>query len=413
MNLLTQIRSLFEPVLDANSRRTRRRCRIYLAAIKPAANAEHGDYQANCAMALAKALGQKPPDVAKAIVAKLPANDMLEPPTVAGPGFINLRLEAGLAGEGGSADRDRPEARRRAGREAADVRHRLQRARTSPSRCTSATSAARSSATPSTRLLRFLGHTVITDNHLGDWGTQFGMLLYGYKNFRDEAAYERRPGPRTGPAVRPRPQAVQEGRRRRGRGTGRRPDRSRRASEETAKLHAGDPENVALWKQFMPRCMEEIHAIYRRLGILPFDYEHGESFYNPMLAGVVEDLLAKGHRGREPGRGRHPEREGDHSAGPRRSRRRKSRRRSSASATGRSRTRPRDLATIKYRVEHLHPDAMLYVVGLPPGAALQDAVRPGPALGLRPRRTRRTSASARCSARTRSRSQPARAARRS
>ena len=153
-----------------------------------------------------------------------------------------------------------------------------------------------------TRILRFLGHTVITDNHLGDWGTQFGMLLYGYKNFLDEAALRSRPGARTGPALRPRPQAVQEG------GDDedeedRPTTRSTKACrEETAKLHAGDPENVALWQQFMPHCLAEIHADLRPARHPAFDHEHGESFYNPMLPGVVDDLLAKGIAARARGR---------------------------------------------------------------------------------------------------------------
>src|SRR5207244_7459714 len=63
--------------------------------------------------------------------------------------------------------------------------------------------------------------------------------------------------------------------------------------QETAKLHAGDPENTALWKQFMPWCLEELDRVYRRLDVR-FDHTHGESFYNPMLPDVVKDLLAKG-----------------------------------------------------------------------------------------------------------------------
>ena len=62
--------------------------------------------------------------------------------------------------------------------------------------------------------------------------------------------------------------------------------------EETAKLHEGDPENLRLWQMFMPWCLEEINRIYRRLDVV-FDCTFGESFYQPMLAGVVEDLLAK------------------------------------------------------------------------------------------------------------------------
>ena len=114
---------------------------------------------------------------------------MLEPPTVAGPGFINLRLKPDWLADQLRAIADRRAARRR-------------RVAT-PQDLSSSTTRAPNVAKPlhvghlrSTiigdalaRLLRFLGHTVITDNHLGDWGTQFGMLLYGYKNFRDEAAF--------------------------------------------------------------------------------------------------------------------------------------------------------------------------------------------------------------------------------
>src|SRR5438270_10419039 len=64
----------------------------YVAMVKPAQDARHGDYQANCAMALAKTLGKKPRDVAQEIVNGLDLGDFLEPPEIAGPGFINLRL---------------------------------------------------------------------------------------------------------------------------------------------------------------------------------------------------------------------------------------------------------------------------------------------------------------------------------
>src|SRR4051812_13833724 len=93
MNLLHHVRGLFDPVLEQFAP-DKSKLPDLLAAIKPAANAEHGDYQANFAMQLAKALGKKPPDVAKEIIATLPANDLIEPPTVAGPGFINLRLKS-------------------------------------------------------------------------------------------------------------------------------------------------------------------------------------------------------------------------------------------------------------------------------------------------------------------------------
>src|SRR5262249_55584806 len=129
-----------------------------------------------------------------------------------------------------------------------------------------------------TRLLRFLGHKVITDNHLGDWGTQFGMLLYGYKHFRDEEALRTYPA-REMARIYLHVRSLMRGDEDQETGT---PDPVAQACrQETAKLHAGDPENVRLWQMFMPWCLEELNQTYRRLGILPFDHTHGESFYNP------------------------------------------------------------------------------------------------------------------------------------
>ena len=187
MNLLTRIRSLFEPVLVDIAPDTSKVPDL-LASIKPATNPEHGDYQANVAMALAKSLGQKPQELAKAIVGRLPANDLLEPPTVAGPGFINLRLRSAFLA--------------RAVQEiAADPRLGVEAVK-SP-RTFVIDYSGQNVAKPlhvghlrSTiigdalvRILRFLGHKVIGDNHLGDWGTQFGMLIYGYRNFLDKKKY--------------------------------------------------------------------------------------------------------------------------------------------------------------------------------------------------------------------------------
>src|SRR3954463_3505035 len=93
MNLLHQLRSLFEPVLTELAP-DRAKVPDYLNAIKPAGNPDHGDYQANLAMALAKPLGKKPPELAKDVIARLPANDVIESSSVAGPGFINLKLKS-------------------------------------------------------------------------------------------------------------------------------------------------------------------------------------------------------------------------------------------------------------------------------------------------------------------------------
>ena len=131
--------------------------------------------------------------------------------------------------------------------------------------------------------------------------------------------------------------------------------------QETAKLHAGDPENVALWKQFMPACLAEIHADLSPARILQFDHALGESFYNPMLAGVVADMLAKGIAAESQGAVVVPNAKGLVPATPEEIKKEEPpaliRKRDGAFTYTTT-----DLATIKYRVEHCHPDAMLYVV---------------------------------------------------
>ncbi len=164
----------------------------YAAMVKPAQDARFGDYQANCAMSLGKVLGKPPRAVAQTLVERLRLDDLLEPPEIAGPGFINLRLRTDWLA-------------RQVRAMAADDR--LGVAPASPPKTFVIDYSSPNVAKPMhvghlrstiigdalARLLRFLGHNVVTDNHLGDWGTQFGILLYGYKNLRDEAAFQADP----------------------------------------------------------------------------------------------------------------------------------------------------------------------------------------------------------------------------
>jgi arginyl-tRNA synthetase len=311
------------------------------AAMVKATDPRHGDYQANCAMSLAKVLGQPPRKVAETIAARLDLADMLEKPEIAGPGFINLRLRPDwLAARMQEIARDD-----RLGVQPAQSARTFVLDYSSPNvakpmhvghlRSTIIGEALK-------RLLRFLGHAVIADNHLGDWGTQFGILLYGYKHFRDEAAFQADPVRelarlyihvrslmKTGEDEETAADPIAEA-----------------ARQETARLHAGDPENVRLWQLFMPACLEEINRIYRRLDVT-FDHMHGESFYNPMLADVVRDLLAKNIA--EHSQGAVIVRIGEQVA--------LIQKRDGAFTYTTS-----DLATIRYRMEHWHPDAMLYAV---------------------------------------------------
>jgi arginyl-tRNA synthetase len=331
----------------------------YAGLVKPAQKPEHGDYQANCAMPLGKALDRKPRDVAEEIVRRLDLGDVLAPPEVAGPGFINLRFQSDWL-----ADQLRTAA--------ADDR--LGVAPAAEPRTYVIDYSSPNVAKPLhvghlrstiigaalTRLLQFLGHRVVTDNHLGDWGTQFGMLLYGYKHFRDEAALKADPVRemvRLYLQVRGLTKGTEDDE---GEVT-RTPEEAAhyaRCLEETARLQAGDPENVALWKQFIPWSMGAITPLYDRLGV-SFDHYLGESFYNPMLAGVVADLLAKGIATESGGAvvvflKPPPEDGSEHRADA-----------VVRKKDGAFTYTTTDLATIQYRMTEWKPDAVLYVVGAP------------------------------------------------
>ncbi|HVS36281.1 MAG TPA: arginine--tRNA ligase, partial [Gemmataceae bacterium] len=254
----------------------------YAAMVQPAKDARFGDYQANCAMSLGKALGKPPREVAKLLVERLRLDDLLEPPEIAGPGFINLRLRTDwLARQVGVTAKD----------------DRLGVAPVAAPKTFVIDYSSPNVAKPMhvghirstiigdalARLLRFLGHTVVTDNHLGDWGTQFGMILWGWKHHRDEQHYRDAPVQELARLYRLAQTAIKAG--------DAAVDEDSRA--ETAKLHAGDPVNRALWQEFMPHCLEALGKVYARLGV-QFDEQRGESAYDAELAGVVADLRARG-----------------------------------------------------------------------------------------------------------------------
>lgn len=163
-----------------------------LQMVRPAQDPRFGDYQANCAMPLGKQLQKSPRDIAATIVERLEVSDFCEPPEIAGPGFINLRLKDDwLAERLTEAIHD----------ERLSVTA-VERPRTVVIDFSSPNVAKpmhvghiRSTVIGDaiSRTLRFLGHKVITDNHLGDWGTQFGMIIHGFKHFVDREAYEKHP----------------------------------------------------------------------------------------------------------------------------------------------------------------------------------------------------------------------------
>ena len=164
----------------------------FAAMVKPTQDAQFGDFQANCAMPLAKQRGTNPKALAAEIVGKLDIADLCQPPEVAGPGFINIRLKDDWLIE-------------QTNRSIADVRLGVDVV-AKPKRIVidySAPNVAkpmhvghlRSTVLGNAlyRVAKFLGHHVLGDNHIGDWGTQFGMILFGYKNFLDRAAFDAAP----------------------------------------------------------------------------------------------------------------------------------------------------------------------------------------------------------------------------
>jgi arginyl-tRNA synthetase len=340
----------------------------YALLVKPAGDPKFGDYQANLAMSLGKELGRPPREVAEAVVAALDAGDLLEKAEIAGPGFINLWLRRAWLGDS-------------VRRVAADDR--LGVAPAAKPRTIVIDYSSPNVAKPlhvghlrSTiigdaikRMLQFLGHRVIADNHLGDWGTQFGMLLYGYKRFRDDDALRADPVREmvrlyilvrglTKPADKEDDIPGEE----RGKYTPEEVAEAKRVlaacRDETARLQAGDEENVSLWKQFIPWSMATITPIYERLGVT-FDHFHGESFYNPMLPGVVDDLLARGLASESQGAVvvflTPPPEDGSERQADAVIRKR----------DGAFTYTTSDLATIRYRMEEWKPDSILYVVGTP------------------------------------------------
>ena len=248
--------------------------------VETARDKSHGDFASNLAMMLAKPAGMKPRDLAEKIVAALPANEAVAQVTIAGPGFINFFQDrAWLAAQLQQAlDDPRLNVAR------PDPTQRVVVDYSSPNLAKEMhVGHLRSSIIGDAvaRVLEFLGHTVIRQNHVGDWGTQFGMLLAYLEENPVTAEAE------LGDLENFYRQAKQ------------RFDESEefanRARERVVQLQAGDPECLALWNRFNSISLGHCQAVYDRLGVslTPADVR-GESAYNDQLADVVDSLQNAG-----------------------------------------------------------------------------------------------------------------------
>jgi arginyl-tRNA synthetase len=308
--------------------------------VVPATDPRHGDYQTNLAMVLAKTVKQNPRALASQIVQRISFQDMGPEPEIAGPGFINFRLSGKFVGE-------------RLRQVALDDR--LGVALSANPQTIVIDFSSPNIAKPMhvghirstilgdalARVSRFLGHRVITDNHIGDWGTQFGKIVYGWKNLLGRAALSADPMGelvriyREAEALSKSDAAVLSA-----------------CREELVKLQQGDPANLGIWQETVALSTQEFSRIYQMLDIR-FDEQLGESYYNSRLPGAVEELLKRGIA--EESQGAIVAWDRSLSGDPMILRK-------SDGGFGYAAT---DTATLQFRAERWHPDAIWYVVGSP------------------------------------------------
>lgn len=260
------------------------------AMVTPATKTEFGDYQVNAAMGLAKSLGMSPRECASKIVEALKPRiaTLMEEPEIAGPGFINLRFQDNyLCASVGAMASD---ADGRLGVPKVAKPQTIVIDYSSPNIAKEMhVGHLRSTIIGDTlaNVLEFLGHNVIRLNHVGDWGTQFGMLVEHLRDeFPEALDGEKAKDVNLGDLVLLYKAAkkrfdVDE-------------EFKKRAREGVVKLQAGNPEELAAWETLCAASRVEFEKIYELLNINNGLRERGESFYNPYLGDVVKELEEKG-----------------------------------------------------------------------------------------------------------------------
>ena len=250
--------------------------------VVPATDAKFGDYQCNDALKFAKKLKMNPREVGTKIADLLKGETVFEKVEVAGPGFLNLTvstewLNAQLlnlqtskhlsipqigVGKKVVVDYSSPNA--------AKQMH-IGHIRSTVIGCAI------------DRIFRALGYDVVADNHLGDWGTQFGILIKGYRECLTEEERQN-----LTVATLEKCYVLSAAKAKEEDGIWK-----ESCKQELVKLQQGDKENLALWKRFIEISIGEFERMYRKLGV-KFDTYRGESYYNDAMPGVVEKLLKMG-----------------------------------------------------------------------------------------------------------------------
>jgi arginyl-tRNA synthetase len=254
--------------------------------VRPCPDPKFGDYQSTALMGLAKARRANPRQLATDVVGKLELDDICEKVEIAGAGFLNFRVRTDPLAETLQA--------------AARGEHRFFE-QTAHARTIVIDFSSPNVAKPMhvghirstilgdslARTLRLLGHKVITDNHIGDWGTQFGMLLVGWKTVLHQSRLKQEPLEEMDRVYKvisrksdPKQPEFD-------------PTTRDQARAELVTLQQGDAENLAIWKEMQRLSQTQFDQMYARLGVR-FDHTLGESFYNPKLQAVVNELMQKG-----------------------------------------------------------------------------------------------------------------------
>lgn len=347
--LLQQLANALDSVLGADKPAD------FVPAVTPSNDLRFGDYQSNLAMVLAKRVGKNPRDLANALVEAFGDSD-LATPAVAGPGFLNFRIKPSFF--------------------ASRLQAMLSDSRLGVEMVAEPKSIVIDFSAPNVakpmhvghirstiigdslaRLARFMGHDVITDNHIGDWGTQFGMIIWGWKNLLDQDELAKNPIDELLKVYK---------------------EVNARCKEdstlldtckvELVKLQAGDAENLEIWERCIEVTKRGLEYIYDQLDVT-FDHWLGESAYNDSLAPLVEKLIAQGIARESDGAicvfsdGFHEpkndpllvSKDGEWQPVPAIIRK----------ADGGFLYATTDLATLDYRTEHFNADAIWYVVGIP------------------------------------------------
>jgi len=250
-------------------------------AVIPSKNEQFGDCQCEAAMKLAKELKTNPRAVAQQFVEKAVLPDFVEKIEIAGPGFLNITLKtAALASQLTAMQADEKLGVPNLGKNQTVIIDYSSPNVAKPMHIGHIRSTVIGNSLD--RLYRALGYNVIADNHLGDWGTQFGLIILGYREFADQDALKTAPVEELERIYVKSYNLSKEDETWRD-----------RAKAELVKLQKGDAENLALWKSFIELTLSEFNRIYKRLDV-SFDLYRGESFYNDQLAGTVNLLKEKG-----------------------------------------------------------------------------------------------------------------------